>query len=223
MTTMELAAVTARAAEISHIIKEYTADDAFSRKFSTYTLAHAPLMVELTDDPALLHQYQLMRDNLSINSGAATEYQGKEDGFDKASEVIIASLERLCIGGVRVTGSSPYLYMQLPLEKSGRYKLSDLLPALELDQKGYAEFSKLALLPDYDTLVIRQRLYRKMFEAARQKGFHQGFLLTGYNASLAFMEACIDLGVAAEIQTELPDALQYADGECQSVLVVIHL
>jgi hypothetical protein len=103
---------------------------------------------EFTNDPALLHQYYRLREEMFISVWGLNHYSGSEDIYDNGSHILISRRGLQVVGGIRLTISSAAQRQQLPIEGMG-IDLQSLFPELDLKNSTYCELSRLAILPEF--------------------------------------------------------------------------
>lgn len=104
------------------------------------------VVYEFSKDKALLHQYYELRHKMYTNMWNLEHFEGGEDFYDSCSEILIARLGKLCVGGARITVKKPDI--RLPMEGDD-FNLEALLPEYDLKHNTYAECSRLAMLPQF--------------------------------------------------------------------------
>jgi len=130
-------------------------------RFSKIPTPQEPLVLEFTNDKALLHQYYLLRNQMIgryINAPIATD-----DIYDKISEVLIARRGNMVIGGCRLTireGDESFL---LPIETEN-FKIRDLFPNLPLNKERHAIISKFAIIESHKERDLLYDLCKIMFD-----------------------------------------------------------
>lgn len=181
-----------------------------SRRFTGVQSGPKPVVYEFTEDKALLQQYYSMRENMFISVWGLKSFYGGEDKFDAQSHILVARQGNLCIGGLRLTVSTPQNRIELPLEAEG-FKLFDLLPELELESKTYAELSRYAVLPDFQGPEIYLEGSRRLFARALSLGVDFGFAVSPLGQARNYRRTATALGLGCEIRKdiEVPDRDNY--------------
>ncbi|MDG1286865.1 MAG: GNAT family N-acyltransferase [Rickettsiales bacterium] len=134
------------------------------------------LTYEFTKDPALLHQYYVLR-SLVFARTHGVDFEKEEDSFDTKSDTLIVRAGNQVLGGVRMTFSHPDKPTQLSMEKYG-VKLQENLPELELAKNGYCEASRMAILEEYQTNDITTAFIRLMFQHCHSLGIKYAFSMS---------------------------------------------
>nr|AAO64420.2 long chain N-acyltryptophan synthase [uncultured bacterium CSL1] len=180
------------------------------RKFMGTRSAPKPLVYEFTDDVALRQQYYQMRENMFINVWGLKSFFGGEDKFDSISQILVARQGNLCIGGLRLTISTPQNTVSLPLETED-FQLCDLVPELELHDKTYAELSRYAVLPDFQGPEIYFEGSRRLFARALAQGVEYAFAISPLGQARNYRRTATALGLGCEIRKniEVPDRDNY--------------
>jgi hypothetical protein len=125
-------------------------------------MRHAVVTYEFTSDPDLLEQYTRIKAELHSD-----EYGDFEKEMDALGLMLIARVGGRCVGGARILHKDIHSRLRLPIEGDD-FRLAERLPELSLEQHPYCEFSRLILLPDYQTgdhsLAMLQRMTQKAKE-----------------------------------------------------------
>lgn len=97
----------------------------------------------------LVQQYFSLRTEAFIDQWGLKHFYGGPDKYDKDAITLIAHKSGVCVGGARLIVNnninSDYL---LPMETKD-FKLKNLFPELELENKTYAELSRFVVLDNY--------------------------------------------------------------------------
>jgi hypothetical protein len=107
-----------------------------------------PIQFFLTRDSALLAQYFELRNRIYRRHypHLAADF-GREEQADRHSHIVVGYDSHVVAGG-RMTISRPGRFRLLPMEEAG-FRLAAALPRFRLDREPYAEFSRVAVDPDY--------------------------------------------------------------------------
>jgi hypothetical protein len=113
-----------------------------------FRFAGMPLQFFLTKDHALLAQYCELRNRVyRRHYPHLAEDCGHEETVDHLSNIVVGWEDRVVAGG-RITTSRPDKPQLMPMEEAG-FRLAAALPGFRLDREPYAEFSRVAVDPDY--------------------------------------------------------------------------
>jgi len=169
-----------------------------------------PITYEFTRDPALLHQYYRLREQMFISVWGLKHFDGSKDAFDEVYETLIARQGRLCVGGVRFTFSTPNKPTPLPLEHSG-LKIRELFPELDLDNNIYGECGRFAMLPEFRNRETSHQMLHFIAEQHIRHKAAYGFWLAPYVAARSYRQTFASLGINCKIRTdiEVPDSDDY--------------
>ena len=126
------------------------------------------------------------------------------------ADILIAHQGNLCIGGLRLTISTPQKRVVLPCESEG-FNLFDLLPELELEGKTYAELSRYAVLPDFQGPEIYFEGSRRLFARALSQGVDFAFAISPLGQARNYRRTATALGLGCEVRKdiEVPDRDNY--------------
>ena len=128
-------------------------------RFSRLDKAPQATVFEFTHDAGYLHQYQRLRDLL---------FAGEKDGFDERSDVVVARIGRLVVGGFRLSYNYPGTELLLPMEKDG-FTLRAAMPDAPIDDVISAEMSDLAVLPEHRSDALVAGLLSEIVARCTQK------------------------------------------------------
>ena len=134
------------------------------------------LQYSFTDDKKKLRQYQRLR-KLIYDTDLGLSLDHLEDPFDAISHTLVVQAHQRCVGGVRLTLSTPEAQQFLPMESDGFY-LQDVMPTLPLNHVNYAELSKLILLPGYRNGKVTERIYKHIHRKCRMLNIKYLFAIT---------------------------------------------
>ncbi|MCW8884475.1 MAG: GNAT family N-acetyltransferase [Motiliproteus sp.] len=157
---------------------------------------------ELTTDPALLQQYYEIRQECFRRELGVRSFDGGEDSYDLTGDILIVRDGDRCVGGVRLTGSTannPYL---LPMECNGFLVLKQF-PQIAKSGKGYCQFTRLALLPEYRSMDVMRRLTDAMINVAIDKGYSYVFSISGLNRCRLYRRFFQNAGYDNEILNDV--------------------
>lgn len=186
------------------------AERGLSRRFRAEPLNQKPVEYEFTRDPGLLHQYYLLREQMFINVWGLHHFVGREDQFDKLAHILIAKLGNLCIGGARILVKFPNASQRLPLENDD-FNLEQLLPELNLREKRYGEFSRLALLPEFRGGKYTRQMYRHLNSKALECKLDYVFALAPLSQARSYRSSYRAMGFDYVIREDLavPDREEF--------------
>jgi Acetyltransferase (GNAT) domain len=172
--------------------------------------SRSELTFEFTRDAGLLSQYYHVRQCVFIGEWGIKEFCGGKDEYDEISDILIARTGKLCVGGNRLTYSCPDHPLELPMEHDD-LQLRKLLPELALDNKIYAECTRLALLPEYRTKAISRMLRTHSIMRNPHKQVSYCFWVAPLPLARSYRQSCLALGFPCEIRLdiEIPDKSDY--------------
>lgn len=133
----------------------------------------AGLVYEFTRDPGYLHQYYILRTPL-LNKTLEWQLKPEQDDYDKRAHTLIVRKGNLVVGGARIIVRSPRKDEPLSIEGSD-FSLAEALPELNLANKKYCEFSRVALLEEYQGSKIFSEMFRRLYEKYRALNVNYGF------------------------------------------------
>lgn len=112
---------------------------------------------EFTKDSRLLNQYYELRERCYRERLGVKYFSGKEEEYDQIGHVLIAHQDGIVIGGARLVISLPNQRIKLPLEEAN-FRLATLFPQFDLDQMGYCEITRMAVMDTYRKGKINHQL-----------------------------------------------------------------
>lgn len=157
---------------------------------------------EFTQDPGLLHQFYKLREEMFISVWGLKHFTGGEDAFDHSSHIIVARLGKQVIGGTRLTISSPAAPQALPMEHDD-FKLSELFPDLGLVNRSYCEFSRAAILPDYQSGPVMPIGFAKAIQRAIAEGVDYAFTLSPIPMARNYRQTMQAFGFGWNIRSDI--------------------
>jgi hypothetical protein len=131
---------------------------------------------EFTKDPEFLYQYYEMRQRVFTSVWGLKHFCGGEEEHDIDGHILVARLNNLVIGGCRLCISTPKQPRLLPMEGND-FKLPQVVQELEIPKVSYGEFSRLAVLPEYRSTDLLDRMYRHMNRLIVERGLKYVFAI----------------------------------------------
>lgn len=128
---------------------------------------------EFTKDPGLLQQYYSLR-NRVFERTHGVNFPPVADAFDKVSDILVVRVGNQVVGGTRMTFKAPNKNTLVSLQKYN-IDLPNDLPELKLDQSGYCDASKMAILEEYQTIDIMKNLINLMYQHCHKRGYRYAF------------------------------------------------
>ncbi len=163
-------------------------------RFSRTAKQAENVVYEVTRDPALLHQYYRLREEMFINVWGLKRFSGHQDDYDDKSDIMIARIGKHCIGGCRLTFKEPGTNEHLPMEKDD-FLLSQEMSQLPLDSVRYVEISRLAILPDFQNSVVMLELSRELLKRGAEKKARYAFTLAPVPLARNYRKAASQFGL----------------------------
>ena len=155
----------------------------------------AELAFEFTHDPNLLDQYFRVYEARFRALYNAREYRhDPEDGDDRRSEILIARLGSVCVGGARLTIKTPERREPLPMEMNG-FRIEERLPHVVSGAMRYGQIGRICLTEDFSggsaTRTLMWHLFRRVVDLDLKKIFGTAPML---NARL-YRQHCMAMGL----------------------------
>jgi GNAT superfamily N-acetyltransferase len=178
----------------------------------------APLTYECTTDMQYLRQYFFIREYAYRVDLQLKHFSGQEDEIDKYSHQLVVRKGHFCIGGARLTVSSPDNRVLLPLETEA-FRITDMLP--ELQPVRFCELGRLAILPEYRQQGCLENLFKYAADIARDLGCSYMMGISAPITARRFASVYRQLGyesrICADIATPMKDIHEHL--EMQFILV----
>ncbi len=173
-------------------------EESLARRFMRPVRASHDIDYEFTRDTALLHQYYNLREDMFSSVWGLKNFCGQHDAFDDGSEIMIARKGLQCIGGGRLTISSPQAPRMLPMEKQD-LMLTRLFPELDLGDTSYGEFSRLAILPEFRAGAVFPEITRRFIKKAIANGVEYAFNIAPVPLARSYRQAVQLFGLKWDI------------------------
>lgn len=148
--------------------------DSVIRRFTRSSQETKPVVFEFTEDPAMLHQYYILRDQIFGRDMGFSDDAGGADLHDKISEILIARRGNQVIGACRLTVREGDESMLLPMETES-FKLRKLFPDLPLNKERHGVLSKFAILEEHNQREILLGLCQLMYDKVIASDIHYLF------------------------------------------------
>lgn len=136
-------------------LDDYSAYSDMVRKMTKLSERSSEVAYEFTTDVALLHQYCILREEMFKKVWDLEHFKAQKDAIDEISDIVVARKGNQCIGGGRVTFSTPHKRQKLPME-SEHFSLVNALPDFSLSEHSYAEVTRIAVLSEFskDNVIV---------------------------------------------------------------------
>jgi hypothetical protein len=161
------------------------------------------LVISPTRNPDLLADYYALRERTFRRELGLATFDGGEDSLDRCSDILIARLGDRCVGGARLTASAPGRRASLPLEAEG-LNLAKLLPTLELQTRGYAQVTRLAVDERERTPALLRQLGAALLAHARDLGCDYLIGVSGIARSRIYRRIIRAQGLEYQLFTDVP-------------------
>ncbi len=167
-------------------------------------LTDAPVVrFRITLDSGLLHQYYQLRTAMFVREWHLSHFPKGADSYDFCSDTLIAHVDRLCVGGLRMTFSTPDDPKMLPMEDE-QFNLAELLPELDLKNKRYAECTRLTLLPDFRKPEVSFLLRSHLFRHCIQNKMDYLFWISPLSLARSYRQTPMQLGFPCQVRMDIP-------------------
>lgn len=173
-------------------------DDYLTRRFGRAPRGSSNVVYEFTTDAGYLHQYFMMREEMFIRAWGLKQFSGKHDAFDDSGMIMVARQGLQCVGGGRLNISSPENRTILPMEKDDLC-LKELFPELDLQDTTYGEFSRLAILPEFQASNVFPEIARRFIQKAVANGVEYAFNIAPEKLARHYQRVVQSFGMKWEV------------------------
>ena len=188
-----------------HYIFSRDFDDAYlARRFSqpdkyAHNISYGPVY-----DRLLIEQYYNIRQEAYKQLHHDKNFVVPEDDeHDINSVIYMAKAGNSCVGGIRLTISTPQQPVKLALE-SDEFAIQDYFPNLDLSKITYCEASRLAILPDYRNGFLWNQLHHKSTDfLVKEMGVEIGFGQSQALQTRRFRAQFRDMGYKMIVRNDL--------------------
>ena len=132
------------------------------------------LVCEFTRDECLLEQYYRLYKSECRVIKDIPSFQKSENDQNHNSHIIVVRKGKLCVGGARLTISTPIQPRTLPMEISG-FKLATHFSELQNGRISYGELSRLVILPELRNGDLTRRMLWALYHMATAVGMKKMF------------------------------------------------
>ncbi len=157
---------------------------------------------EISNDTALLERYYKIREECYRRELGVRSFDGSEDTFDRTGKILIVKDGDRCVGGARLSSSTSTNPGLLPMEKNGFLILREF-PELAQSGKGYCQWTRLALLPEYRTTKMLRMMTQEMINEVISQGYSYSFGISGLNRSRLYRRLHQAAGYSYEIRRDV--------------------
>nr|WP_067297930.1 hypothetical protein [Marinobacterium profundum] len=153
---------------------------------------------EFTKDPNLLAQYYQIREACFRQQLGINSFDGSEDLDDRAGHILIARDGNRCVGGARISGTTPLNPVRLPME-CDNFVLKEHFPELAQQDISYCQWTRLALLPECRTTEILRAQCLALIEGSAELNYSFAFNVAGAIRARLYRRLHTNLGYDYEI------------------------
>lgn len=143
-------------------------------------------MLEFTRDPALLHQYYVLRQEMHNRSFSAQDIDALTDEHDTSSHLLVVRKGKQVIGGVRLVISSPRKPQTLPMEEKG-CQLDLHFPDIKIKEKSYCEASRIIIIPEFARFEIGKAMLAHIYRKAQVCSVHYVYTMASASEERTYM------------------------------------
>ena len=200
--------------DISQLFENNLSEEYLVNKFSRSITEKPEISYVFTNDPDALQQYYWLRGQLYKSQWGLKHYRGQEDKYDNISHILLAKQGLQCIGGARLTLSTPHQPQILPMENEN-FLLQQLFAELDMHETTYGECSHVMVLEDFSEDIVFAEILRQLTRKAISQGVDYVFnvlpvpLARSYRQTMKLLG--IDIKACAHIR--VPALEEYEDAQ----------
>jgi hypothetical protein len=154
-----------------------------------------PVAFEFTKDKGYLQQYYVLRELEFWRTHKTQPLTAQEDAYDSKSNILVARIGNKCVGGVRLTHSSPRTNSLLPLETED-FRLAKVFPEIEHKQLKYGQFSGMVLSTEFRGGDVTRQMFLHLYRKVCALGIKIVFAATPISNAKAYKLNCSALGIS---------------------------
>jgi len=164
------------------------------------------LTYEFTTDPALLHQYYVLR-SLIFDRALQVSLPAEADEIDQQSDILIARQGNQVVGGVRMQIIEPHSDTKTMINQYGG-DAKKTLPNLDLDKKRYCELSRMVIPEEFQNSDVVSGIFSSLLERSLKEHIDYGLLIGMKSALRVHRKIFNRLGVDVSCidKINVPDA-----------------
>lgn len=168
-------------------------EEALALRFGRKPRKAPALTFEFTRDPALLHQYFRLYES-ECRVVDIPEFRRAEEEYNKRGYFLVVRQGNHCVGGARISVSSPRHPMKLPME-IGSFRLSQVFAELKTREMTYAELSRLVLLPEFRNGVVTREMFYHFYRKSLALGVQMMFAACPISNARMYRVNCKAVGL----------------------------
>lgn len=180
------------------------------RKMSNQSDTPKHINYEFTNDAALLHQYCILREEMFKKVWDLSHFKAQKDSIDDISTIIVARQGRHCIGGGRITFSTPEKRQKLPME-SADYTVEQALKSFQLETCSYAEVTRIAVLSEFSKENVLVEMVGRIITKIIDEGCHYLFFISPMSMTRNHRRVVtqLDYKLVTDKSVVIPDREEY--------------
>ena len=163
---------------------------------------------EISTEPELLKSYYHIRQACFRKDLGLSGFDGSEDQYDRLGSILIARDGDHCIGGMRISGSTPQQRVQLPVEHQVP-QVRRLINRITGPDSSYCQWTRLAILSEYRSMELMKQLCEAVYIASTELGYQLSFNIAGHLQARLYKQIYSSLGydhqIAKDIQVNAED------------------
>lgn len=165
-------------------------EKALERRYGTELheneLSSKSYVFEFTRDPALLHQYYVLRQEIHNRTFSSQDIDALSDAIDASSHLLVMRKGKQVIGGVRLVINSPRKPQRLPMEEKG-CQLDVYFPDIKTKEKSYCEASRIIIIPELTSFEAGKAMLAHIYRKAQASGVYYVFTMASSAEERTYM------------------------------------
>lgn len=151
-----------------------------------------------TKKHTLLERYFKIREQCyRLVPNGPKDFKGGIDHHDERSDILVIMHKNEVVGGVRIVGRSPSDQISLPMEEEN-FQLNSVFFSYNLKEKGYCEFSRLAILKEYRSMELLNRVCGALIHKTVERDYSYLFAFTPLIQARTYKQVAFNLNLPNE-------------------------
>ena len=157
---------------------------------------------EFSKQDDFLERYYLLREECFRKELGLDAFDGAEDVYDQAGDILIVRDGDTCVGGVRITGCALSGQNMMPLEQKG-LDMAQVLPQLSLPLGPCCQPERFVLQPEYRSTDMLRGICTAVIRGCASLGYHYALNVTGIKRARLYKRVHSTLGYDYEIYDQV--------------------
>jgi hypothetical protein len=191
-------------------LENYSSYSDLVRKMSKISDAPKHVNYEFTEDAGLLHQYCILREEMFKKVWDLSHFKAQKDSIDDISTIMVARQGKHCVGGGRITFSTPHKRQKLPME-SEQFTIEHALKSFKLEECSYAEVTRIAVLSEFSKDNVLVEMVGRIITKIIDEGCHYLFFISPMSMTRNHRRVVtqLDYHLVTDKSVVIPDREEY--------------